>query len=202
MSKYPLKVPNIIQSDTYGDLQPVIIDTLHMKDYKGHFHVSCGEMDIESEQQTVQWRGDDTCSCYMIGDCFSSVNHNMILLYAVLYIITWYFLLCSKFKYDITYTVVNYNMILHTMWFNTSRLRQHGRHFPDNIFKCIFLNENVWIAIKIFLKFVPKGPINNIPALVQKMACRRPGDKPLSEPMMVSLPMHICITWPQWVNPD
>ena len=31
------------------------------------------------------------------------------------------------------------------------------------------------------------------------MAWRRPGDKPLSEPMMVSLPTHICVTWPQWV---
>ena len=50
------------------------------------------------------------------------------------------------------------------------------------------------------LKFVPKGPINNTPALVQIMAWRRPGDKPLSEPMMVSLPTHICVTRPQWVN--
>ena len=40
------------------------------------------------------------------------------------------------------------------------------------IFKCIFLNENVLILIKISLKFVPKGPINSIPALVQIMACR------------------------------
>ena len=38
--------------------------------------------------------------------------------------------------------------------------------------KCIYLNENVWIPIKISLKFVPKGPINNVPALVQIMACR------------------------------
>ena len=38
------------------------------------------------------------------------------------------------------------------------------------IFKCIFLNENVLILIKISLKFVPKGPINSIPALVQIMA--------------------------------
>ena len=44
---------------------------------------------------------------------------------------------------------------------------QNGRHFLDDIFKCFFLNENVSIAIKISLKFVPKGPINNIPALVQ-----------------------------------
>ena len=36
----------------------------------------------------------------------------------------------------------------------------------DDIFKCIFLNENVWIPIELSLKFVPKGPIDNIPALV------------------------------------
>ena len=83
---------------------------------------------------------------------------------------------------------------------NTLRLRQNGRHFPDDIFKWIFLNENVWISINISLKFVPRGPINNIPTLVQVMAWRRPGDKPLSEPMMVRLPMHICITRAQWVN--
>ena len=62
------------------------------------------------------------------------------------------------------------------------------------------MNENASIAIKISLKFVSKGPINNIPALVQTMAWRRPGDKPLSEPMMVSLPTHICVTRPQWLN--
>ena len=79
---------------------------------------------------------------------------------------------------------------------NTLRPRQNGRHFPDDIFKCIFLNENACISIKI-KKFVPKGSISNIPALVQIMAWRRPGDKPLSEPMMVSLLTHICVTRPQ-----
>ena len=78
--------------------------------------------------------------------------------------------------------------------------RQNGRHFPEDIFKCIFLNENIWISIKVSLKFVPKGTINNIPALVQKMAWRRPGGKPLSEPILVSLLMHICVTWPQGVK--
>ena len=56
-------------------------------------------------------------------------------------------------------------------------------YFPDYIFQLIFLNKNVWITIKIALKFVPKGPIYNISTLVQIMAWRRPGDKPLSEPM-------------------
>ena len=83
---------------------------------------------------------------------------------------------------------------------NTLRPRQNGRHFADDTFKRISLNKNVRILIKSSLKFVPKGPINNIPALVQIMAWRRPGDKPLSEPMMVSLLTHICITRPQWIN--
>ena len=85
---------------------------------------------------------------------------------------------------------------------NTLRPRQNGRRFADDTFTRIFLNENVRISIKISLKFVPKGPINNNPALVQIMARRRSGDKPLSEPMMVSLLTHICVTRPQWVSSD
>ena len=85
-------------------------------------------------------------------------------------------------------------------WVNTLRPRQNGRRLADDTFKCIFLNENVRISIKISPKFVPKGPINNIPALVQIMAWRRSGDKPLSEPMMVNLLTHICVTLPQWVK--
>ena len=50
-----------------------------------------------------------------------------------------------------------------------------------------FLDENVSIAIKKSLKFLPKGSINNTPPLVQIMAWRRRGDKPLSEPMVVNL---------------
>ena len=80
------------------------------------------------------------------------------------------------------------------------RPRRNGRYNADDIFKCIFLKENVWIPTKISLKFVSKGPINNIPALVQIMAWRRPDDKPLSEPMMVCLLTHICVTRPQWVK--
>ena len=69
-------------------------------------------------------------------------------------------------------------------WLNTLRQRQNGRHFPDDILKCLFLNENILMVIKISLKFVPKVPINGIPALVQIMAWHRIGNKPLSEPKM------------------
>ena len=87
-----------------------------------------------------------------------------------------------------------------TQWVNTLRPGQNGLHFPDDIFRCIFLNENAWISSKISLKFVPNGPVNNIPALVQIMAWRRTSDKPLSETMMTSLQTHICVTLPQWVK--
>ena len=69
--------------------------------------------------------------------------------------------------------------------FNTLRPRQNCRHFAGDIFKFILLNENVWISFKISLKFVPTGLINNIPALVQIMAWRRPGDTPLSAPGVI-----------------
>ena len=77
---------------------------------------------------------------------------------------------------------------------NTLRPRQDGRDLADDIFKCIFINENFGISLKISLKFVPKVRINNIPALVQIMAWCRPGDRPLPEPVMVRLPTHICVT--------
>ena len=85
---------------------------------------------------------------------------------------------------------------------NTLRPRQDGRHFVEDIFECIFLNENVWISLNISPKFVPMVRINNFPALVQIMAWRwpGPGDKPLSEPVMVSLVTYICVTRPQWVD--
>ena len=54
----------------------------------------------------------------------------------------------------------------------------------DDIFKPIFLNENLKITIQISLKFVLRSPIDNKPALVQVTAWRRTGDKPLSEPML------------------
>ena len=85
------------------------------------------------------------------------------------------------------------------MCFNTLRLKQNERHFPDDMFKWIFVNENVWIPIKISLKFVSRGPINITQALVHLMAWRRPGDKPFSEPMVARLLTHICVVRPQWV---
>ena len=68
---------------------------------------------------------------------------------------------------------------------NSSPHGQNGRHFADDDFRCILVSEKFCILIKISLKCVPKGPIDNIPALVQIMAWCRIGDKPLSEPMLM-----------------
>ena len=80
------------------------------------------------------------------------------------------------------------------------RPRQNGCLFADDPFKRIFLNENIRISTKNSLKLVSKGLFNNIPALVLIMAWRRPGDKPLSEPMLVRSLTHICVTRRQWVK--
>ena len=97
--------------------------------------------------------------------------------------------LSSKWQ-EITWTPLN----------NTLRPRQYGRRFADHKLKCIFLNENIWILINDSMNFIPKGLINNIPALVQIMAWCRAVDRPLSEPMVVSLLAHICVTRPQRAN--
>ena len=80
---------------------------------------------------------------------------------------------------------------------NALRPRQICSHFADVIFKYIFLKKNIEISGKISLKFVPMVRTNNIPALVQIMVWCWPGDKSLSEAVMVSLLTHICVTWPQ-----
>ena len=54
----------------------------------------------------------------------------------------------------------------------------------DNIFICNFVNENDKISIKIFLNFVPEGPIDNKSSLIQVMAWCWTADKPLPELMM------------------
>ena len=69
-------------------------------------------------------------------------------------------------------------------------LTHWGRDKMDAISQTTFSDafswmKNAWILLEISLKFVPKVQINNIPALVHIMAWRRPGDKPLSEPMTV-----------------
>ena len=75
--------------------------------------------------------------------------------------------------------------IFSTRKITTLRLRQNGRHFINDIFKCIFLNENVWMLMKICLQIVLRCSIKNIAASFQIMAWHLPCNKPLSEPKMI-----------------
>ena len=67
---------------------------------------------------------------------------------------------------------------------NSSPPGENGRHFADNSFKHIFLSKKAKISIQFSLKSVPMSPIGNKSALVQLMACRLFGAKPLPEPML------------------
>ena len=105
-------------------------------------------------------------------------------------------------------TISQHPLVWVMAWHQTSNkpllepiLTHRGRGKMAAIFQTTFSNAFSWIQMFVFrLTFVPKGPINNIPVLVQIMAWRRPGDKPLSETVLVSLLTHICVTQPQWVN--
>ena len=90
-------------------------------------------------------------------------------------------------------------------WYGKNAVLTHwGRDKMADIFETTFrntfLNQNASMLNKISLKFVPNGLINNIPSLAQIMAWYWPGDRPLSEPMVVRLRTHIWVTRPQWVK--
>ena len=139
---------------------------------------------------------------YYLGECCHvvSISHSYLTI-LVMRLIFWD---CSQW-WHINWIIRNkfqWKFQCKKKYFSSLRLRQNGRHFAGNTFKCIFFNENVRILINVSMKFVPKGPIDNIPALVLIMAWRRPGDKTLSEPMMVSLLTYICVTLPQLFQPQ
>ena len=119
--------------------------------------------------------------------------------------ILWWFEIQRKIVLNWVYITLDCVKYRHTrVLLNTFRPRQNGRHFPYDIFKRIFWNENVWILIKNSLTYVPKGPINNNPALLQIMAWRQTviwtyfglfsiawlGAKPLSEPILDYFQLH------------
>ena len=100
-----------------------------------------------------------------------------------------------------------YLRVHHICWGNSiialCQLTHCSRDKISAIFQMTFSNAYSTINIcdiltEIPLKFVPKGPINNISALVQIIVRPQPGDKPLSEPMIIRLPMHTYVTRSQW----
>ena len=101
---------------------------------------------------------------------------------------------------DLLYCSAQVCIPYHIGGFKHVKAKTKWSPFLGNPFKCIFLNENVWISIKISLNFVLKGPSNNIPAFVLIMAWLRLGDTPLFETMKVTLLTRICVTRPEWVK--
>ena len=93
------------------------------------------------------------------------------------------------------------NICTHWKYHLTHWGRDKMADISQTTFPSVFSSMKMFeFRLKFHWSFVPKGPINKIPALVQIMAWRRPGDKLLSEPMLISLPTHICVNRPQWVK--
>ena len=84
----------------------------------------------------------------------------------------------AKFVWSLVMALKSYSLLTHLP------LNKMAAILADDIFKYIFLNKNFRISIKISLKFVPKVPLDNKSVLVQVMAWRRTGDKPLPKPML------------------
>ena len=103
------------------------------------------------------------------------------------------FTLCATFFYM---QLVQYNECLIGIVNTGGLVLQHqgiSSHSADDapmVSRCLRVNGNMWLSIN-------KGPNNNILSLVQIIACRRSGDKPLSEPIMENLLTHICVTRPR-----
>ena len=66
---------------------------------------------------------------------------------------------------------------------NTLRLLENGEHVVNNIFKCIFFNVDYDNSMEILLQFVPRGPINNMSALVKVIVRCQIGVEQFPEPM-------------------
>ena len=84
-------------------------------------------------------------------------------------------------------------------------LTHWGQDTMAAIFQMTFSNALSWMKmykfrVRFHWNLFPRVGLTIFRALVQIMAWRRSGDKPLSEPVLVSLLTHICVTRPQWVN--
>ena len=117
------------------------------------------------------------CWCYA---CFSNLHVlfylvSPSLLFVIFFIAQCNPIICMMIKEDNKVSVfcILYSILLaselHTgifLMLSPLRPRWNRWHFADDIFKFISWNEYILRLIKISLKFIPKGPINNIPALV------------------------------------
>ena len=104
-------------------------------------------------------------------------------------------------------TLKLYSLNLHSLNKHKGELTHWGREKMAAISQTTLSSAFSWMKLsefrsKFHWSFFPKSPTDNILALFQIMAWRRPGDKPLSEAMKVSLLTHICVARPQCVSSE
>ena len=142
----------------------VVIQWLIFPYPAGLLHWHCGNLTIAPVPAKQPWWIWINTSCeFIMNDCITTTKQSTtkpcacFLGYTVLLPITndwWWFTMFQATPHANAFT-------------NTLKLKQNWWHFASNICKRIFLNENCCSLIRISLKFVPKGPIDNLPALVQ-----------------------------------
>ena len=157
--------------------------------YATRTHVCVGKTppyDFTNTQEIFGW-----CSTWCYSLCTDKVqtyidkiqlDHLVLMLlmmYLKIYLVhTW------KFQWSCTCCLCfKLVLFLSRRYINLSLPWKKWSPFRRWYFRCIFVKEKFCILIKISLKFVPKGWIDN-PKLVQIMVWCRIGDKPLSEPML------------------
>ena len=149
------------------DFSEILIGILRFSFKKFHLEV------LSSKMAVILSRGKWAISAFVCLKWIKTAHTNSL----TSAVFEWY-IITRFFRLDANHLIV---------LINTLRPIQNSRHFADNTYKRIFLNETARISIKISLKFVSKGPVNDNSALVRILAGRRPSDKSMSEPMMVRL---------------
>ena len=138
---------------------------------------------------TATWPGQDCLAVHLWDEGFAQGNNWDHCLFSLP-------ILCFPWNMQTGFFYVVYGYTLTSWWivviyvnisFNSSRLGQNDHYFGRWQFQMHFFYENDVIPLRISLKFVPRSPINNKPALVQVIAWHQTGDKPLPEPMLTQL---------------
>ena len=176
-SKYQLVIWSL--KNTLVKLLPHLSGAIELKQYQYN--------NMPSDLNMPQW--DLDLGIYMITHLISGppdiYNHNTVVQVSVL---------PERMQLELC------GLICLGTWMLSAHLTHWGKGKMDAILQMTFSNAFPWMKIYEFFllktsqDFVPWIRINNIPVLVQIMAWHWPGAKPLSEPMMVSLLTHICVT--------